>query len=44
MAILHDTLPFKVWTDPRLTRLPGIGHMPHHVGQDGVIDAIDRAA
>lgn len=24
MAILHDSLPFKVWMDPRLTRLPGI--------------------
>ena len=27
-----------------LTRLPGIGHMPHHVAQDAVVDAIDRAA
>ena len=27
-----------------LTRLPGIGHMPHHVAQDAVIAAIDRAA
>lgn len=23
MAILHDRLPFHVWTDPRLNRLPG---------------------
>ncbi|WP_254449067.1 alpha/beta fold hydrolase [Thalassococcus sp. S3] len=27
-----------------LTRLAGIGHMPHHVDQDDVIAAIDRAA
>jgi pimeloyl-ACP methyl ester carboxylesterase len=27
-----------------LTRLEGIGHMPHHVAEDAVIDAIDRAA
>lgn len=28
----------------RLTVLEGIGHMPHHVAQDEVIAAIDRAA
>lgn len=27
-----------------LTRLPGIGHMPHHAAPDAVIAAIDRAA
>lgn len=27
-----------------LTRLPGIGHMPHHAAPHAVIDAIDRAA
>ncbi len=27
-----------------LTRLPGIGHMPHHVAPDAVVAAIDRAA
>lgn len=27
-----------------LTALPGIGHMPHHVAQDTVVAAIDRAA
>ncbi|HEY9039181.1 MAG TPA: alpha/beta hydrolase [Roseovarius sp.] len=27
-----------------LTRLSGIGHMPHHTAQDAVIAAIDRAA
>ncbi|OWU84838.1 alpha/beta hydrolase [Oceanicola sp. 22II-s10i] len=30
--------------DARLTRLPGIGHMPHHVAQDAVLAAIRRAA
>ena len=27
-----------------LTRLEGIGHMPHHVAPQAVVDAIDRAA
>ncbi len=27
-----------------LTRLEGVGHMPHHVAQDEVVAAIDRAA
>ena len=27
-----------------LTALPGIGHMPHHVAEDQVLAAIDRAA
>ena len=27
-----------------LTRLAGVGHMPHHVAEDDVIAAIDRAA
>lgn len=27
-----------------LTRLPGIGHMVHHVAEDAVVEAIDRAA
>lgn len=27
-----------------LTRLEGVGHMPHHVAEDDVIAAIDRAA
>lgn len=30
--------------DSRLTKLPGIGHMPHHVAQESVLQAIDRAA
>ena len=28
----------------RLTRLEGIGHMPHHVAADDVAAAVDRAA
>ncbi|MDW4497763.1 alpha/beta hydrolase [Sulfitobacter sp. D35] len=28
----------------RLTRLQGIGHMPHHVAPQPVVDAVDRAA
>ncbi len=36
---LVDQIP-----DAVLTRLPGIGHMPHHVAEDDVIAAIDRAA
>ena len=27
-----------------LTRLPGMGHMPHHADPQAVVDAIDRAA
>ena len=47
-----DTVGIPVHSEPlleqvesaRLTRLPGIGHMPHHVAQDAVIAAVDRAA
>ncbi|WP_040609164.1 alpha/beta fold hydrolase [Pseudooceanicola batsensis] len=28
----------------RLTPLPGVGHMPHHVDEEAVVAAIDRAA
>ncbi|KGM47893.1 alpha/beta fold hydrolase [Pseudooceanicola atlanticus] len=28
----------------QLTRLPGIGHMPHHAAEAAVVEAIDRAA
>jgi len=43
----HDihSLPFSQRIDSaHLTTLDGIGHMPHHVAQDAVIAAIDRAA
>lgn len=36
---LHELLP-----NSELTILEGIGHMPHHVATDEVIEAIDRAA
>ncbi|UWR20862.1 alpha/beta fold hydrolase [Sulfitobacter sp. S190] len=48
-----DTIvPLEIHSDPlsrqlpaaALTILPGIGHMPHHVAADAVIEAIDRAA
>ncbi|MFD2739347.1 alpha/beta fold hydrolase [Sulfitobacter aestuarii] len=48
-----DTIvPLQIHSEPllkdipqaRLTRLPGIGHMPHHANPQSVIDAIDRAA
>ncbi len=43
LAIHADPLAQQA-PDANLTRLPGIGHMPHHVAQDAVVDAIDRAA
>lgn len=47
-----DTVPIHVHSQrlvqdvgtARLTALSGIGHMPHHVAQAEVIDAIDRAS
>lgn len=56
IEILHgtadDIVGLKIHAEPlerdapnaALTRLPGIGHMPHHVAQDAVIAAIHRAA
>ncbi|MEY8883236.1 alpha/beta fold hydrolase [Donghicola sp. XS_ASV15] len=56
VEILHgeadDTVPPAIHAIPlsrqipnaNLVLLPGIGHMPHHVAQDDVIAAIDRAA
>lgn len=56
VEIVHgqaDTIvPFDIHAAPlarqipgaHLTALPGIGHMPHHVAHDTVLEAIDRAA
>ncbi|WP_226782302.1 alpha/beta fold hydrolase [Oceaniglobus trochenteri] len=56
VEILHgtadDIVPLDIHSEPlsrqvpgaTLTRLEGIGHMPHHVVPDAVTDAIDRAA
>jgi pimeloyl-ACP methyl ester carboxylesterase len=56
VEILHGdadtTVPLRVHSEPlsrqiaqaRLTVLPGIGHMPHHVAPDATLAAIDRAA
>ena len=56
LEILHgsaDTIvPAKVHAEPlarlvpqaRLTLLPGVGHMPHHVARDQVLQAIARIA
>lgn len=56
MQILHGdadtTVSLEIHARPmaaeiasaELTILPGIGHMPHHVAQQDVLDAIDRAA
>lgn len=56
VEILHGTadtiVPLQVHSEPLaellpnavLTRLIGVGHMPHHAVPDTIIDAIDRAA
>lgn len=56
VEVLHGTVdtivPLEVHAVPLtgllpdavLTRLPGIGHMPHHAVPEAVTDAIDRAA
>lgn len=43
LSIHADPLQASVPTAD-LTRLTGIGHMPHHVTQDAVVAAIDQAA
>lgn len=42
--MIHSDPLAKRLPNTSLTALPGIGHMPHHVAQDAVVDAIDRAA
>lgn len=55
IEILHGTedktVSLKVHSAPmtelpnvHLTRLPGVGHMVHHVAQDAVVAAVDRIA
>lgn len=56
VEIVHGTadkvVPLEIHAEPLsrqipgavLTRLDGIGHMPHHAAPDAVVDAIDRAA
>ena len=41
---IHAEEVIKIVPSAHLTRLEGIGHMPHHTNPDAVIDAIDRAA
>lgn len=41
---VHADVLMTQLKDANMTTLPGIGHMPHHVARDAVIDAIDRAA
>ncbi|MFK7881945.1 alpha/beta fold hydrolase [Roseobacter sp.] len=56
VEILHGTedtiVPLKVHSEPlavllpnaRLTRLEGVGHMPHHAVPEVIVEAIDRVA
>ena len=39
---VHSDVLVDQLADARLTRLPGIGHMPHHVAQDAVVAVLDR--
>lgn len=41
---VHAEPTARALPDARLTRLAGIGHMPHHVAPAAVLEAIDRAA
>ncbi|MEJ5217275.1 alpha/beta hydrolase [Cognatishimia sp. D5M38] len=41
---LHTPSLLNAIDGAQLTTLPGIGHMPQHVAQEAVLDAIDRAA
>lgn len=41
---LHALQLLRDLPDARLTRLPGIGHMPHHAAQGAVLAAIHSAA
>ncbi len=39
---VHSEVLVEQLPDALLTRLPGVGHMPHHVAQDEVIFVLDR--
>lgn len=41
---IHAEEIIKVAPTARLTRLPGVGHMPHHANPTETVAAIDRAA
>ncbi len=41
---IHAEEIAKIVPQVNITRLPGVGHMPHHAEPDAVVDAIDRAA
>ena len=56
IEVVHGTsdevVPIEIHAEPlagdapgaRLTPLPGVGHMPHHIRPEAVMEAIDRAA
>ena len=41
--VIHSDKLVERIDSANLTTLEGIGHMPHHVSEDAVVDAIDRA-
>lgn len=41
---VHSEPLAKLLPDARLTRLEGVGHMPHHTNPEAIIAAIDRVA
>ncbi len=41
---IHSEELIKIVPGARLTRLPGVGHMPHHADPEATVELIDRAA
>ncbi len=41
---VHSEELIKIVPSAALTRLPGVGHMPHHADREATLAAIDRAA
>ena len=41
---IHSEKMIQLVPSARLTRMEGVGHMPHHVDPQAAVDAIDRAA